>query len=85
MNRMGTPSMPRFAVLLMLGLGACTSSDQVAEVVPPMDGWKTVAGKAPSRAEYAAILAACQGGAVQRSRGKPLGVCLTDLGLRRVD
>ncbi len=80
--------MPRFAVLIMLGLTACTLFD----TGPPGDlgagemrGWRLASGKAPSRAEYAAIVAACQGGAVQRAAAAPLDSCLADLGLKRAE
>jgi hypothetical protein len=46
-------------------------------------GWSFASGKRPSRAEYAALVASCRQGAVQSARGKPLEVCLADLGLRR--
>ena len=80
--------MPRFAVLIMLGLTGCG----VFDTRPPGDpgpgemrGWRLASGKAPSRAEYAAIVAACQGGAVQRAAAAPLDSCLADLGLKRAE
>ena len=48
-----------------------------------MSGWRLASGKAPSRAEYAAMVAACQDGAVQQEAAKPLDACLADLGLKR--
>jgi len=39
-------------------------------------------GKAPSRAEYAAMVAACQDGAVRHAAAAPLDSCLADLGLK---
>ena len=48
-----------------------------------MQGWRFTSGKRPSRAEYTAVVAACENGAVARTRGKPLDLCLADLGLRR--
>jgi hypothetical protein len=52
-----------------------------------MQGWRSASGKAPSRAEYAAVVAACQGGAVQRAAAPSslgrLDACLADLGLKR--
>jgi hypothetical protein len=78
--------MSRFAVCLMLGLAACETSDPnhlAGYGSGDMQGWRFASGKRPSRAEYAAFVAACQDGAVSRSRGKALDVCLADLGLRR--
>jgi hypothetical protein len=78
--------MPRFAVLIMLGLAACGVFDTGQESAlgsGEMQGWQSASGKAPSRAEYAAMVAACQGGAVQRASAKPLEACLADLGLKR--
>lgn len=78
--------MSKLAVFLMLGLAACATSDatQVAGLGSgDMQGWRFASGKRPSRAEYAAVVAACQDGAVTRSKGKALDACLADLGLRR--
>lgn len=77
--------MSRLAVLLVLGLGACSLFDgnQSGFVSGDMQGWRFASGKRPSRAEYAAVIAACQDGAVPRTHGKPLDTCLADLGLRR--
>jgi hypothetical protein len=78
--------MRMIAVFVMLGVAACGGPD--ARVVAgggsgEMQGWRFVSGKRPTHAEYTAIVAACRDGAVTRSRGKPLDLCLADLGLRR--
>ena len=78
--------MSRFAVCLMLGLVACETSDATQQAgfgSGDMQGWRLASGKRPSRAEYAAVVAACQDGAVARAKGKALDACLADLGLRR--
>ncbi len=78
--------MPRFVVLIMLGLAACSVFDTGQETdlgSGEMSGWRLASGKAPSRAEYAAMVAACQDGAVQQEAAKPLDACLADLGLKR--
>jgi hypothetical protein len=81
--------MPRFAVLILLVLAACDvlgASDQTGTGSGEMAGWRSVSGKAPSRAEYAAMVAACQGGAVRATAPSSLGAldtCLADLGLKR--
>ena len=52
-----------------------------------MQGWRFASGKTPSRAEYAALVAACQDGAVRPAvaagAAGPLDACLTYLGLKR--
>lgn len=77
--------MARLAFLLLCGLAAaCTGSDSSRTGdAADVQGWRFASGKAPTRAEYTAVVAACQAGAVQRLEGKPLAVCLADLGLRR--
>jgi hypothetical protein len=78
--------MSRFAVFLVLGLAACEAFDsaQLAGFGSgDMQGWRSASGKRPTRAEYAAFVAACQDGTLPRSRGKALDACLADLGLRR--
>ncbi len=80
--------MPRFGVLIILGLAACTLFDRGQEGPPgsgELRGWRLISGKAPSRAEYAAILAACEGGAGRRAAGARLDSCLADLGLKRAE
>jgi hypothetical protein len=75
----------RSAVVLMLGLAACSllGNDEPTAAPTDMQGWRFTSGKRPSHAEYAAVVAACEHGAVAQSRGKPLDRCLADLGLRR--
>ena len=77
--------MPRLAALLVLALAACTlwDGDEPAAAPTDMQGWRFTSGKRPSQAEYAAVAAACEQGAVPRAQGKPLDSCLADLGLRR--
>jgi hypothetical protein len=76
--------MPRLAALLVLALAACALSEGDEPAAPTdMQGWRFTSGKRPSHAEYAAVIAACQDGAVPRTQGKPLDMCLADLGLRR--
>ena len=78
--------MPRFAVLLLLVLAACDffETSRPAEFGSgDMQGWRFASGKIPSRAEYSAMIAACQDGAVTHARGTPLDACLADLGLKQ--
>jgi hypothetical protein len=78
----------RLAVLVLatLALAGCGPSDRSrvpGSGVDEMRGWSFASGKRPSRAEYAALVASCEQGAVRSMRGKPLEACLADLGLRR--
>jgi len=75
--------MARLALTLLLGLTACELDSGQSGYSGDMQGWRYSSGKAPSRAEHAAMVAACQDGAVPRSAAKPLDACLADLGLRR--
>jgi hypothetical protein len=78
--------MPRFVVLLVLVLAGCDvfELNQPAEFGSgDMQGWRFASGKTPSRAEYAAMVAACQGGAVRAASTAPLDACLADLGMKR--
>ena len=76
--------MPRIAVFLLLGLAACADASE--EAGPgDMQGWRGVSGKPPTRAEFAAMVAACQDGAVRRATAKPIDACLANLGLRRAE
>ena len=78
--------MPRLAILLVLGLAACGVFDtsQPSEFGSgDMQGWRYVSGKTPSRAEYAAMVAACQDGAVRSAQAGPIDSCLAGLGLKR--
>jgi hypothetical protein len=80
--------MPRFGVLVMLGLAACTLFDPGQEGAPgsgEMRDWRLTSGKMPSRAEYAAILAACRDGAVRHGAAATIDSCLADLGLKRAE
>jgi hypothetical protein len=46
---------------------------------------RLISGKAPSRAEYAALVAACQDGAVRHEAAASLDRCLADLGLKHAE
>jgi hypothetical protein len=82
--------MSRFAVLLVLVLASCSLLDFGEQAAPgsgEMQGWRLASGKPPTRAEYAAVVAACQDGAVKRAQAPgslgALDACLADLGLKR--
>lgn len=73
--------MPRLALLLLLGLAACSSNEtapnDAGNAPIPMEGWRTERGKVPTQAEFTAVAATCE------AKGGPLDSCLTDMGLRR--
>ena len=78
-----------FLVLALAGCGPSADSRVSGSGVDTVRGWVFASGKRPSRAEYAALVASCEQGAVRSTRGKPLepgrplDACLADLGLRR--
>ncbi len=80
--------MPRCSVLIMLGLAGCGVFDMGQEGdlgSGDMRGWRSASGKPPSRAEYAAIVAACHDGVVRRTASATLDTCLAELGLKRAE
>ena len=74
------------ASFFLLGLVACATADGVtpASASSELRQWQTTAGKAPSKAEFAAVVAACEDRAKSSGQGGPIEGCLADLGLRRV-
>jgi hypothetical protein len=46
--------------------------------------WQTATGKPPSKAEFAAVMAACEDRAKHSDKAEPIDNCLADYGLRRV-
>jgi hypothetical protein len=76
--------MPRIALVVLLSLAACAVTDSSLNAGPTdVQGWRLASGKAPSKSEFAAVVAACETRAVPSSDGKPLDACLSDLGLKR--
>ena len=78
--------MPSIAVCLLLGLATCmppTGGDTMV-AGPEIAGWRLASGKAPSKAEFAAVVATCEdrGPAPQEA---PIEACLAELGLRRAE
>ncbi len=70
--------------LALLALAACGTSNAVtsAHAAAERGGWQLASGKAPTKAEFAAVLAACE----DRAKGSQSAVdgCLVDYGLRPV-
>ena len=73
-------------LLLLLGLAACVTADRVTPpgVSSELNDWQTPKGKPPTRAEFAAVVAACQDRENSTDQTGPMSGCLADLGLRRV-
>ena len=71
------------ALVALLALAACAGGDGMSASGPSSElrGWRNAAGQPPSKAELAAVVAACQ----DRARGAAIDGCLADLGLRRVN
>lgn len=77
--------MRQIALIVLLAMAACAEADASANQPAEMQGWKTASGKSPTKAEFAAVVAACQDGAVRKAQEKPLESCLGELGLKRVE
>ena len=73
----------KIALFALPVLAVCVGS-QAAGAAGSLDGWRFASGKLPTKAEYAAIVAACEDGSVRRLDGESLETCLAELGLRRV-
>ncbi len=74
-------------ILILLALVACAHRQALAPAsasAPSVElsDWRLASGKPPTRAEFAALVAACE----DRDKGASSGVinhCLADLGLKR--
>ena len=77
--------MRRITLGVLFALLACAGAEADANQPAAMQGWKTALGKAPTQAEFAAVVAACEHQAVAAAQGKPLDACLGDLGLKPVE
>jgi hypothetical protein len=69
-----------FAILALFVLAACGPETPAPSAVaenPDPGGWRYFSGKAPSKAEFAALSATCE------AKGGAVDSCLTDLGLKR--
>lgn len=72
------------ALCVLFAVAACAEAD-ANQPIETMQGWKTASGKSPTKAEFAAVVAACQERAVPTAQEKPLDSCLGDLGLKRTE
>ena len=76
--------MRAIAVVALLALGACAAaSGSTASASSEIRDWQTPAGKPPTKAEFAALVAACQDKVKTTTDSGPFNGCLADLGLRR--
>jgi ABC-type glycerol-3-phosphate transport system substrate-binding protein len=76
--------MRAIAVVALLALGACAAaSGSTASASSEMRDWQTPTGKPPTKAEFAALVAACQDKVKTTTESGPFDGCLADLGLRR--
>jgi hypothetical protein len=73
------------ALCILFTVAACAEADANANQPADMQGWKMASGKSPTKAEFAAVVAACQDRAVPAAQEKLLDACLGDLGLKRVE
>jgi len=69
------------AVLAVLAIAACAEASlqtgNIEPALPDIEGWRLASGKAPTKAEFAALAATCQ------AKGGAVASCLTELGLKR--
>jgi len=77
--------MRRLAVVVLFALLAGAAGDAVrpAGASSDLGEWQTAAGKALSKNEFAAVLAACEDKAKNSSKTESVEDCLTAYGLRR--
>ena len=70
---------------LLFGLAACAAVGETTATAPSeIDGWQTPIGTPPTKAEFAALVAACQDKVNATTENGPMAGCLADLGLRRI-
>lgn len=75
--------MRALTIVVLLTLGACaTASGSTASAPSEVRDWQTPTGKMPSKAEFAALVAACQDKTKSLGDSGPMDGCLADLGLR---
>jgi hypothetical protein len=74
-----------FAAVALLLLAACAAATgPTASASSEVGDWQTPAGKPPTKAEFAALVAACQDRLQTATDSVPINGCLTDLGLHLV-
>jgi hypothetical protein len=75
-----------FAVILLVCLvtAAAAYGGTLTSASTELRQWQTATGKPPSKAEFAAVMAACEDRAKQSDKAEPIDICLADYGLHRV-
>jgi hypothetical protein len=73
-------------LVVTASLAACVAARGVtpASASSELRDWQMATGKPPTRAEFAAVVAACQDRVKTANQGGSLDGCLADLGLHRV-
>jgi hypothetical protein len=73
------------AIAILLGAAACSIANAAtpASASSELRGWRTAAGKPPSKSEFEAVLAACADRAKSANKTGAIEGCLADYGLRR--
>ena len=76
----------RESTLTALGLIAClvAGGATAAGVSSELRQWQTATGKPPSKAEFAALVAACEDRAKHSDNAESIDNCLAGFGLHRV-
>lgn len=74
------------ALVVFFGFLSCAMGDAAisANAASELREWQTVAGKPPSKNEFAAVVAACEDRAKTANKSGPIEGCLADYGLYRV-
>jgi hypothetical protein len=75
-----------FAFIVSLALVACAESVGVtpANASSDLREWQTATGKPPSKAEFAALVAACEDRAKNSQKTESIDSCLAEFGLHRI-
>ena len=73
------------AFLILFISVACATGDAAtpASASSELQQWRTVTGKAPSKNEFSAVIAACEDRAKSTDKSTAIEGCLADYGLRR--
>lgn len=77
--------MRQIAWAVLFVLAACAGGGAEANQPAEMQGWKIASGKPLTKAEFAAVVAACEDQAVTTAQGNTLDACLDTLGLKRAE
>jgi len=78
--------MQRFSIIVLLCLiaGAAADRAKTARASSELRQWQTATGKPPSKAEFNALVAACEDRSKKSEDSRKLDSCLADFGLHRV-